>query len=357
MSSPETGAGSALAEQARPTALEETIVGQPAAISAALTANADAIRTASAMVAAARRVRLCGVGASGHAAQVGEHLLRSIGVDARAVNAFDLAVYPTNFDPGELLIVYTHRGGTNYTTRALGRAIRSGLKTIAITGRDAEGVRADVGIATVPLERSATHTVSFTAAMAATAAICARCEPRSPLATAMPTLGEYLRAMLPSREVAREVAAVMSEPERRTLICGAGALHPIARGGALSVKEAAYLIVEGNHLEDAIHGGLHGLNAFDVLVQIAPDGAANDRQEDLAGIADALHLRRWKIGGPPLRAQWHTPMPAVPETLAPILATIPLHWLALECAHARGTNPDVFRRDDPLFQAAYPSTN
>lgn len=354
MSSREPAANSALAESERPTMLEETIQAQASAVSSALTASAEAIRAASALVAAARRVRLCGVGASGHAAQVGEHLLRSIGVDARAVNAFDLAVYPTNFDPGELLIAYTHRGGANYTTRALSRAIRAGLKTVAITGRGADGVRADVKIATVPLERSSTHTASFTAAMAVTAAICARCEPRATLATALPSLGDYLRAVLTSRETAAQVAAAMCAPGRRTLLCGAGALHWIARGGALAVKEAAYLVVEGMHLEDAIHGGLHGLNAHDVLIQLAPDGPANDRNDDLAGIADALQLQRWTIGGAPLRARWHTPLPAVPEALAPILATVPLQWLALECARQRGTNPDIFRRDDPLFRAAFP---
>jgi glucosamine--fructose-6-phosphate aminotransferase (isomerizing) len=356
MSASETSSGSALVEDARPTALEETILGQPAEISAALTGALDAVRTASAMVAASRRVRLCGVGASGHAAQVGEHMLRSIGVDARAVNAFDLAVYPTNFDPGELLIVYTHRGGLTYSTRALGRALRAGLKTVAITGRDAEGVRADVNILTVPRERSATHTASFTAAMAVTAAICARCEPRSPIAAALPTLPDQLRLVAASREVAAEVAAAMVEPGRRTLICGAGALYPIARGGALSVKEAAYLAVEGNHLEDVIHGGLHGLNPGDVLIQLAPDGPANDRNDDLARITDTLELRRWTIGGASLRARWHTPLPATPEILSPILATVPLQWLALECALACGSNPDLFRRDDPRFASAFPAT-
>lgn len=355
MATSEPSAGGALAQYARPTALEETILGQPAAISSALLANADAIRTASAMLAASRRVRLCGVGASGHAALVGEQMLRSVGIDARAVNAFDLAVYPTNFDPNELLIVYTQGGGTNYTTRALGRAIRAGLKTIAITSRDAEGVRADVNIATVARETSSTHTASFIAAMAATAALCARCEPRAPLAGALPGLEDHLRAMLASRTTAAAVASEMTVPERRTLLCGAGALHPIARGGALSVKEAAYLVVEGTHLEDAIHGGMHGLNAGDILIQVAPDGAANDRHDDLADIADALHLQRWKIGGVPLRARWHTPLPFVPEALSPLVATVPLQWLALECALQRGTNPDIFRLDDPLFRAAYPN--
>ena len=113
-------------------------------------------------------------------------------------------------------------------------------------------------------------------------------------------------------------------------------------------------MVEGTHLRTRSTAVCMVSTPTTSLIQIAPDGAANDRHDDLADIADALHLQRWKIGGPPLRARWHTPLPAVPESLAPIVAAIPLQWLALECARARGTDPDLFRRDDPLFRAAFP---
>jgi glucosamine--fructose-6-phosphate aminotransferase (isomerizing) len=350
-----TQSGSGVAQEPRVYALEETIAGQPDAIAHAITSNFDTLRAAATLIGGARRVRLSGVGASGHAALVGEHMLRSIGVDARSTHAFDLATYPTNFDPGDVLIIISHRGGKTFSARALQRAVHAGLKTIAIVGKGGSLSGADVTIETVPLEESSTHTASFTAAMAVLAALTARCEPASPLAPAVARLQEAVRAMLGSRDTAREVAQIMTEPERRTLITGAYGNHATARGGALSVKEAAYLVVEGNHLEDALHGGMHGLNAGDVLVQIAPDGPSDDRQADLAVVADVLGLQRWKIGGQRDGARWHSPLPDAPEMITPILATIPLQWLALECALARGTNPDVFRRDDPDWDKAFSS--
>jgi glutamine---fructose-6-phosphate transaminase (isomerizing) len=347
-----TQSGSGVAQQ-QISALEETIAGQPSAISEAITSNFDTIRTAAVLVAAARRVRLSGVGASWHAALVGEHMLRSIGVDARSTHAFDLATYPTNFDPGELLIVVSHRGGKTYSARALQRAVHAGLKTVAVVGRGGSLSGADVAIETVPLEQSATHTASFTAAMAVLAAIAARCEPRSSLAPDVASLQESVRTMLASRDTAREVARVMVDPARRTLITGVYGNHAVARGGALSVKETSYVVVEGNHLEDALHGGILGLNPGDVLVQIAPEGPADDRQADLAVVSNAIGLERWKIGGARDGARWHSELPPASEIISPILTTVPLQWLALECALARGTNPDVFRRDDERYDAAF----
>lgn len=343
--------GSGVAQQT--TALEETIAGQPTAISDAITSNFDTIRAAAALLAGSRRVRLCGVGASGHAAIVGEHMLRSIGVDARATHAFDLATYPTSFDPGELLIVISHRGGRTFSARALQRAVHAGLKTIAVVGQGGTLSGADVTIETVPLERSSTHTASYTAAISVLAAIAARCEPRSSLAPAVASLQESVRSMLASRDTAREVARVMVEPGRRTLITGVFGNHATARGGALSVKEAAYLVVEGNHVEDALHGAILALNPDDVLIQIAPEGPADDRHADLAVVANEIGLHRWKIGGARDGSRWHTDLPASPEIISPILTTIPLQWLALECALSLGTDPDVFRRDDERFDKAF----
>ena len=342
-----------VAEERRVSALEDTILGQPEALAAAVTDNLDKLRTASAMIAAARRVRLTGVGASYHAALVGELMLRSIGIDARAMHAFELATFSTNFDPNELVVVFSHRGGKSYSARALQRASQSGMKTVVITGRDSSLTQADVVIETVPQERSATHSASFTAAMAVIATLSARCEPRSPLAAAAPTLPECVRAMLASRETARSVAEVVAQPGRRTLLLGAGGCHAIARGGALSLKEAAYVVAEGNHLEDGLHGGLHGLFPGDVVVQLAPDGITNERQADLSRVADTIGFERWKIGGQPDGARWHTPLPDVPDVIAPIPATVPLQWLALETALRLGSDPDAFRRDDERWDRAY----
>jgi len=268
--------------------MEETILGQPEAVSRAISGNLDKLRDASRLVAAARRVRLCGVGASGYAAEIGAQLLRAIGMDARADNSFDLAVYPTSFDPGDLLIVFSHRGDNAHTLQALRRALISGLKTIGITGQGSALRGPEVIIETVPLERSSTHTAAFTSAVAIMATIAARVEPRSTLTAALPGLPDHLREMLASRAMIGAVAAELVQPERRALIVGAGAGHALARAGALALKEASYVPAEANHIEDALHGGLHGLRSGDILIQIAPGGRADARQADLAGVADIL---------------------------------------------------------------------
>jgi glucosamine--fructose-6-phosphate aminotransferase (isomerizing) len=318
-------------------AMEAAILGQPESVAKAITDNLDTIRTASALVAGARHVRLCGVGASGCAAELGATLLRAIGMDARTSNAFDLAVYPTHFDPAELLIAISHRGDNTHVKRALRRALMSGLKTIGVTGQDSALRGPEIVIATVPRERSSTHTVSLTAAMAVLATLAARVEPRSTLAAALPGLPDALRGMLPSRVMMGEVAEVIARPERRALLVGAAGALAVARAAALALKEAAQLAIECQHLEDALHGGLHGLRPGDVVIQVAPDGPSSARHADLARVCDALGIQRVVIGGQPHGARWFVALPPnAPELFALLPAVVPLHWLALECASAVG---------------------
>lgn len=353
MSGMTSSPGGDVVQRRSASALERTISSQPETVSEAITSNIEKLRAAMAIVAGARRVRLTGAGASYYAAQVGEHMLRAIGVNAAATNAFDLATYPTGFEPGDAVIVISHRGTTRYPVQTLQRALQSGLKTIVITGQESPMTGADVVINTVPQEQSGTPSVSTTAAMATIAAIAGRFEPHSDLASAVPTIPESLRSMLPVRQTALQVAEVASENNRRTVIAGAGGLRPIARLGAFLTKIASYQVIEGMHVEEAIHGGLQALNADDLLIHLAPAGPAEERHADLANLAESTGVRRWKIGGEPGNATWHTALPKVPEVITPIMAAVPLQWLALETAIARGTDPDSYRRDDPLFDRAY----
>ncbi len=319
--------------------LEATITGQPDAISHAITANFDGIRDAAVLLAGARRVRLCGVGLSATTAQVGEQILRTIGIDARAAHAFDTATYPTSFDPGDLLLVFAHRGTNAYTARVLQRAIHAGLKTIVISDQPDSMRGSEVRIDTTRGREDATA-APFTAALAILAAIAARCEPQSRLATYVASLPEMARTMLASRETAAEVAEVAVQPGRRTLILGAGGNAGAARAGALFVKTLAQLVCEGMHLEDAIHGGLLAQRPDDLIIQLAPSGPADDRQADLAVVSNAIGFQRWKLGARHDGNRWHSPIPETVEALTPILTAIPLQWLALEATRAAGIDLD-----------------
>lgn len=353
MSGMTSSAGGDVVRRTSASAFERAIASQPDVISDAITTNLDKLRAAMAIVAGARRVRLTGSGASFHAAEIGEHLLRAIGVHATATNAFDLASFPTGFEPGDAVIVISHSGETRYARQALSRAAQSGLKTIVITAEESPLTTADVVIGTMQREESGTASASTTTALAVIAAIAARFEPHSELASAVPTVPESMRAMLPARQTALQVAEISAEQGRRTLIVGSGGLAPVARLGALMSKVTSYQVVEGMHFEEAIYGGMQALQADDLVIHLAGQDPSEGRHADLAQLTEAIGFRRWKIGGPPDRSTWHTPLPRVPGVIAPILTVVPLQWLALETARFRGTNPDSFRRDDPDFDRAY----
>lgn len=318
---------------ARATRLAE-IGARPAALAEAITANFDAIRPAAALVIGARRVRLCGVGTSASATQVGEYLLRSVGIDARAVNALELVAQPANFDAGDLLIVVSHVGGRAYTARVLQRALHSGLKTIAIGERDGALRGADVRIETGAPESGIGQIGSFLSAVAVFAAIAARAEPRSPLATLVPRLADGASRTVSSaaQEQAIEIAADLGSAERRIVVTGVAAGHAAAQVAALELRAALRAPVEAVHLEDALHGGLLHLRPEDIVIQIAPDGLIDDRQADLATLTAALGARRWRIGGSNDAAHWHTSLPGISETLDAVLAVLVIELVVVEAA-------------------------
>lgn len=337
----------------RVTDLERVVAAQPDSISQAITSRFDDIREAAVRIAAARRVRLTGAGISASAASVGEHMLRSVGVDARAAHAFDLATYPPGFDPGDLLIVLAHRDSRAYAARVAQRASHASIRTVAIVGEGGRISGADVTIGTVPQEGPSTSSTAFTGAVAVLAASIARFEPRSPLASSVPAFRESARSMLPTRETARDVAREIVAGDRRVLLTGAGVSLPVARAGAFLLRETAHVPADGMHLEDALHGGVVALRADDVVIEIAPEGLAEDRHADLARMAGAMGIQRWKIGGSPVRARWYSPLPPIAEIATPLASFIPLQWLALELALALDLDPDVTGGGDPLVGEGY----
>ena len=159
--------------------------------------------------------------------------------------------------------------------------------------------------------------------------------------------------MLPSRETARDVANEIVAGKRRVLLAGAGISLPVANAGALLLREMAHLPADGIHLEDALHSGIAALRPDDIVIEIAPEGLSEDRHADLARMADAIGVQRWKIGGAPVHARWYTLLPSIAEIATPLASFVPLQWLALELALALGLDPDTTGGGDPLVAEAF----
>src|SRR5579863_2040095 len=121
---------------AHPYFMYDAIQAQPDAFVASLRANPNQLEMISEHVAESKRLFLVGIGTSFHAAQIGEYLLRAYApqIDARAVHAFDFALYGPRLSADDAVLVVSHRGNKRFSVDALKRAFDAGCFTVLITG-------------------------------------------------------------------------------------------------------------------------------------------------------------------------------------------------------------------------------
>lgn len=311
-------------------------------------------------IAASTRVFLIGIGTSYHAARIGEYLFQTAGMDARAVHSFDFALYGPELSSNDCVIGVSHRGTKRYTNQAMDRARQAGTATVLISGEDgAPQDSADTVLRTVGQEPSSAHTVSYTTAVAALAALAVHtAQHRNVSAVASDT---FLRDNLPEAMA----AGLAAEPQiqalarkhaghRRIWLTGSGPSAVTAEETALKIKETSYLQAEGLSVEALIHGPFCCVEPDDLFVLIAPSGPGRDRTAELAHLIDELKASCLVLGDEsaetlgPASAN-RIIVPHVPETLAPLTTAIPLQLFAYHLARTWDTNPDSFRADDPDF--------
>jgi glucosamine--fructose-6-phosphate aminotransferase (isomerizing) len=248
-----------------------------------------------------RKLLFTGCGTSFHAAQTG----------GDAVQALDLVLQPAR--QADLLVAISHEGTTRMTLEAV-RSWRG--PTWLITGTAESPLAAEsehVVVVTPEVEQSWCHTASYTAAVAAIAAL--RGEDIAWLADAV---AEALQQ------------DVGEAPTGRVLLAGAGAAWPTAQEGALKLREGAHLPAEAHHTEQLLHGHLA---AIDESV----------RAYVLDGRRSADAVRALKVLG--------CETTLVP-TVHPAVDIVFFQLLTLAAAEARGVNPDVIRRDDERWERA-----
>jgi glucosamine--fructose-6-phosphate aminotransferase (isomerizing) len=341
-------------------AMYQTMHRQPSDLRGLLRTGWAPAEEAAGRLAPAKRVYTVGIGTSYHAALVGAWLLRAAGCDARAVSSFDFGLYPTSSDvgPDDAVVVMAHSGVKRYSTDSLRRAAELGATRISVGSLTAEHEGSQQVLRTVERERSAAFTASHLAAMFVLAQIATVLgETRGAAATqefrtALERLPEQVEDVL-AREADIEPIA-RGAASRRVYAAGGGPNEATALEAVIKVREASQGWIDGLAIEQFLHGPLVAVNADDVAVVVNVPGAAAERVGQITRVLAAIGARLWLIGESVDGVQGATvfPVAATPELISPLLAVVPVQILAYEMAVARGINPDVFRRDDPLYAAA-----
>lgn len=330
--------------------LKATLEGQAAELTRLL--GDDAATKAARRLKDARRIFLVGTGTSYHGALAGQFILRSAGVEAWAVRAFEFAAYPPALREGDGLILLSHRGSKRFSRDSLTSFMSASESWVAITGEgsalEGEGV-----VRTVEQERSPVHTASHTGAMLRIAQIASELG-RPAWAPSLAGIPAAVGAAIELRPQVSSAVAGMNLDAHVHFI-GGGPARATSYEGALKLREAAHRVsAEGHDVEGVLHGPLISIQKGQSAIVVAQPGPALERAREVAAALGKIGAPVIAVGpaAGSLEAAVRIVTPEVDEVLAPIVNVVPLQWLAYEASRRAGVDADTFRRDEPTYGAA-----
>ena len=355
-----------------PHAMLREIYDQPQAITATLAAYADGSSLREEVFHSARHalvgresILISASGSSRHAGLVGEILfedLAGIAVDVEYASEYIYRSTQTLHNP--CFLVISQSGETADTTEALREATARGSSTIAITNQPGSSM-ARMASSSLPTmagaERAIPATKSFTSqllVLSLLALYTARIRGRMTRAVVESHLAQLhkvpnaLAAALPRWEKQLAHLARALQHAESFLFLGRGVHYPIAREGALKLKESAYIGAEGYPTGELKHGPNALVNPQTALIVLATrDPHAPDsvlRYEKTLNLLRDLQGQRPEIisivsEGDTEIAQYssHTiQVPQAAEYISPLYEVVPLQLLAYFMATERHIDVD-----------------
>ncbi|MCU1223369.1 MAG: hypothetical protein JWQ42_1462 [Edaphobacter sp.] len=355
-----------------PHAMLREIFEQPSAIAETLTAYSDGSSLREDVFLSARNalvgkesLLISASGSSRHAGLVGEILfedLAGIAVDVEYASEYIYRSTQTLKNP--CFLVISQSGETADTSEALREATARGTTTIAITNKPDSSMAkmANCSLPTMAgIERAVPATKSFTTQLVVLSLLslyAARIRGRMTRAVVeshlrnLHNVPEAMAAVLPDWEVQVAEIAKSLQSAESFLFLGRGVHYPIAREGALKLKESAYIQAEGYPTGELKHGPNALVNRNTPLIVLAtrdpqaPDSILRyektvnllrDMKKQGAEVVSIVNEGDTQIA----ELSRHTiAIPQCEEYLSPLYEVVPLQLLAYFMAIGRQIDVD-----------------
>jgi glucosamine--fructose-6-phosphate aminotransferase (isomerizing) len=304
------------------------------------------------------RVTLLGMGTSNLAAQVGARLIESLArIPATAENSSEFRYRGPVADAKTLVVSVVQSGETADTLEAMHEGMRSGARTLTICNVDgsqatrlAEGTilmhaGPEVGVAAsktftnsmLCLYLLALHLGREKGVLDA-AEVCEHVQD-------LELLPGLMAKALELNENTYERLAAKYAQSKRFLFIGRGLLEPIAKEGALKLKEISYIHAEGFPAAELKHGPIALVDPETPVVALTPQGTLYDKMmsnisEVKARSGPVIALATEgdvEIAKHVDDVLW---MPSSPPFLVPMIAALPLQLLAYHTAVYCGCDVD-----------------
>jgi glutamine---fructose-6-phosphate transaminase (isomerizing) len=321
------------------------IRAQPDVVARLLEREAVALR---ALAAELRRRRpryavIAARGSSDNAARYAQHVLGRIlrlPVVLATPSLHTLYDAPPRFIDA-IVVGISQSGASPDVVSVVAEGARQGALTAAITNDPTSPLAAtaahvvDLGAGE---ERSVAATKTYTASLAAIAALAAEGDPE--LTRDVARLPEALAAQLARAGDAAAAVDAAAGWERLTVV-GRGAHYATAFEAALKVRELAGIVAEAYSPADLLHGPIATAGPGQPLLAIAPSGPTEGSMRELIAAARERGAHVAAIGHDPALGDPFLELVEVPEWLGPAVAIVPAQLLAVGLAERRGVDVDA----------------
>jgi glutamine---fructose-6-phosphate transaminase (isomerizing) len=318
----------------------------------------DEVPFTTAEVVALRRVVFLGMGTSLNAAHMGARFMEQLArIPATAENAAEFRYRDPVVDPETLIVAVTQSGETADTIEALYQARQAGARTLTITnveGSQAQRAAEGALLMHAGPEIGVASTKTFVNSLLCMYLLSGYLGQKRwvldgnavaglvGLASRLPgLLGEALEL----NHGEYELLARKYSDSRRFLFLGRGLLEPVAREGALKLKEISYIHAEGMAAAEMKHGPIALIDAETPVVAFALRDKLYEKM--MSNIAE-VHARSGPVisiatvGDHDIAEHsddvlW---VPEAPHELASIAAVVPVQLFAYHMAVYCGNDVD-----------------
>ena len=306
-------------------------------------------------------VQIIACGTSFHAALVAKHWLeRLAGIPCHAEIASEFRYRRHAVQKNTLLICISQSGETADTLSALREVNKEDyyVGTIAICNvpesslsRECDSTLITHAGPEIGVASTKEFTTQITALMLLVIVLGKRFEITDELENSLckqlKNLPEKIKSTLDLDNKIAELAKIFSDKEH-ALFLGRGSHFPIAREGALKLKEISYIHAESYAAGELKHGPLAIVDENMPVIAVAPNNVVLEKLksnlEEVKARGGKLYIFADKKAGfknDDISQVFEIDAPMNP--VSPILFTIPLQLLAYHCAIIKGTNVDMPR--------------
>ena len=296
-----------------------------------------------------KRVYVTGSGTSYNTALVAKYLFPKItGISVEPIMSSEMKFFDDCFNEDTTLVAISQSGESADVLNAVAFAKERNSKILSIvnttTSSLAKASDSFIGL-NCGYEVGVAATKSFTSQITILYRLLEKFDPSQKISSQLNSVVDAISKILENQKPVIDISHALKNINN-LYILGRGVHYPIAKEGALKIKELSYIHAEGVAAGELKHGPLALMDEDTYVIVINPKDDGSTYADNLSNISE-IKSRGAKIIGVSdefnqIYDYW-IPLPTLPKLFYPLIETIPFQLMAYYLSIERGNDPDYPR--------------